>query len=150
MNFDQLVTLCSDTHQRFVAAASRAIDNQLVARNFILGLYIVRFEQEGEDRAAYGKQTLKALSAALKSAAGRGFSVDNLELMRRFVIHFRSEILRPYISETPSRISEESQWVALSSSEMMGKLLSSFPLGWSHYVELLTIDSPDERRFYEI
>ena len=33
---------------------------------------------------------------------------------------------------------------------MVGKLPSRFPLGWSHYVELLTIDSPDERRFYEI
>jgi len=105
MNFDQLVTLCRDTHQRFVTAATRSIDTHLVARNFILGLYIVHYEQAGEDRAAYGKQTLKALSTALKTAAGRGFSVDNLELMRRFYIHFRSEILRPEISETPSRIS---------------------------------------------
>jgi hypothetical protein len=29
-------------------------------------------------------------------------------------------------------------------------LIRAFPLGWSHYVELLTIHSPDERRFYEI
>ena len=105
MNFDQLVTLCSDTQRQFVAAAGRTINTHLAARNFLLGLYIVHFEQEGEDRASYGKQTLKALSSALKTAAGRGFSVDNLELMRRFFIHFRSEILRPEISETPSRIS---------------------------------------------
>lgn len=165
MNFDQLVTLCNDTHQQFVAAAGRSINTHLAARNFLLGLYIVHFEQEGEDRASYGKQTLKALSSALKTAAGRGFSVDNLELMRRFYIHFRAEILRPEISETPSRISlpdapeksetlsrifSEIQQAALPSHEMMGKLPNRFPLGWSHYVELLTIDSPDERRFYEI
>lgn len=165
MNFDQLVTLCSDTHQQFVAATGRTINTHLAARNFLLGLYIVHFEQEGEDRASYGKQTLKALSSALKTAAGRGFSVDNLELMRRFYIHFRSEILRPEISEitsrislpdapekseTLSRISSEIQRAALPSHEMLGKLPNRFPLGWSHYVELLTIESPDERRFYEI
>jgi predicted nuclease of restriction endonuclease-like (RecB) superfamily len=165
MNFDQLVSLCRDTHQRFVTDAARTIDTHLVARNFILGLYIVHYEQEGEDRAAYGKQTLKALSTALKTVAGRGFSVDNLELMRRFYIHFRSEILRPENSETPSRISnshpsvksetlsrksEESPWLALPSPEILGKLPSTFPLGWSHYVELLTLADTAERRFYEI
>jgi predicted nuclease of restriction endonuclease-like (RecB) superfamily len=165
MNFDQLVTLCSDTHQQFVAAAGRTINTHLAARNFLLGLYIVHFEQEGEDRASYGKQTLKALSTALKTAAGRGFSVDNLELMRRFYVHFRTEILRPEISGTPSRISlpdapeksetlsrisSEAAQAALPNRETLGKLPNRFPLGWSHYVELLTIDSPDERRFYEI
>jgi predicted nuclease of restriction endonuclease-like (RecB) superfamily len=165
MNFDQLVSLCRDTHQRFVTDAARTIDTHLVARNFILGLYIVHYEQEGEDRAAYGKQTLKALSTALKTVAGRGFSVDNLELMRRFYIHFRSEILRPEITETPSRISnshpsvksetlsrksEESPWLALPSPEILGKLPITFKLGWSHYVELLTLADPAERHFYEI
>ena len=105
MNFDQLVSLCHDTHQQLGATAGRIIDTHLAARNFLLGHYIVHFEQEGTDRARYGKQTLKALSQALKSVAGRGFSVDNLELMRRFYIHFRSEILRTPISETASRIS---------------------------------------------
>ncbi len=165
MNFEQLVDLCHDTHQQFVSAACRTIDTHLVARNFMFGLYIVHFEQEGEDRARYGKQTLKALSKALKSAAGRGFSVDNLELMRRFYILFRSEILRLQTSETVSRIffpeaseksetlsriSPESQLSALPSQEMVSKLPSHFTLGWSHYVELLTLDDADERRFYEI
>ena len=85
MNFDQLVSLCHDTHQQLVTAASRSIDTHLVARNFLFGHYIVHFEQEGSDRALYGKQTLKALSQALKSAGERGFSVDNLELMRRYL-----------------------------------------------------------------
>ncbi|MCH7225102.1 YhcG family protein [Haloferula sp. A504] len=165
MNFDQLVTLCGDTHRRFAAAAGRTINAHLTARNFLLGLYIVHFEQEGEDRAGYGKQTLKALSSALQAAVGRGFSVDNLELMRRFYLQFGPEILRHGISETPSRISQaatpdksetlsristEIARAALPGGEMMAELPALFPLGWSHYVELLTIDSPDERRFYEI
>ena len=147
MNFDQLVTLCSDTQRHFVAAAGRTINTHLAARNFLLGLYIVHFEQEGEDRASYGKQTLKALSSALKTAAGRGFSVDNLELMRRFFIHFRSEILHTEISEAPSRISlpdapqksetlsrisTEIQRATLPSHKMMETLPNRFPLGWSN------------------
>lgn len=165
MNFEQLVTLCHDTHQQLVATASRVIDTHLAARNFLFGHYIVHFEQEGADRASYGKQTLKALSQALKSAAGRGFSVDNLELMRRFYLQFRSDILRAPISETlsrkslpeasgksetASRILPESDWPALPSREMVGKLPRHFTLGWSHYVELLTLDDTAERRFYEI
>lgn len=165
MNFEQLVTLCHDTHQQLVATASRVIDTHLAARNFLFGHYIVHFEQEGADRASYGKQTLKALSQAMKSAAGRGFSVDNLELMRRFYLQFRSDILRAPISETlsrkslpeaseksetASRILPEAYWPALPSREMVGKLPRHFTLGWSHYVELLTLDDPAERRFYEI
>lgn len=165
MNFDQLVVLCHDTHQQLVATASRVIDTHLAARNFLFGHYIVHFEQEGADRASYGKQTLKALSQALKASAGRGFSVDNLELMRRFYLQFRSDILRapisetlsrkslpetPEKSETASRILPEAQWSALPSREMVGKLPHHFTLGWSHYVELLTLDDTAERRFYEI
>ena len=103
MNFDQLVDLCRKTHEQLLLAANRSIDTHLVARNFLFGLYIVQFEQEGADRARYGKQTLKELSNALKSSASRGFSVDNLELMRRFYLEYRSAILHPPISETPSR-----------------------------------------------
>ena len=57
MNFEKLVSLCQQTHQQLVAAANRTIDTHLVARNFLFGLYIVHFEQEGADRASYGKQT---------------------------------------------------------------------------------------------
>lgn len=149
-DFDALVSLCRDTHQRFLAEATRSVDTYLVARNFLFGLYIVHFEQEGADRARYGKGTLKALSQALKSQIGRGFSVDNLELMRRFFIHFRSEIPGAQISETPSRISSGPPWQALPNLEIVTALPRRFALGWSQYVELLTIESDDERRFYEI
>ena len=165
MNFEQLVSLCQDTHQQLVVAANRAIDTHLVARNFLFGLYIVHFEQEGADRASYGKQTLKALSQALRSAVGRGFSVDNLELMRRFYLQFRSDVLRLPISETPSRISPagepqnsetlsrnltKGKWPDQPSREMVIELPRRFTLGWSHYVELLTLDNSSERSFYKI
>lgn len=45
---------------------------------------IVEEEQHGENRAAYGKQLLKELSAYLTSRFGKGYSAENLKLMRRF------------------------------------------------------------------
>ena len=115
MNFEQLVDLCQQTHLELKGRASKAIDSFLVTRNFLMGWYIVEFEQCGEDRAEYGKQTLKRLSTRLKAGLGRGFSVDNLEGMRRFFLAYRpqicsweksgtlSRIFIPSISETVSR-----------------------------------------------
>ena len=76
--------MCWRTHDQTQRSAAQAIDRALVARNWLFGWYIVEYEQNGADRAKYGSQTLKRLSAALKTKIGRGFSVDALERMRRF------------------------------------------------------------------
>jgi predicted nuclease of restriction endonuclease-like (RecB) superfamily len=103
-----------------------------------------------------------ALSTNLKGALGRGFSVDNLELMRRFYLRFRLEEATPAISETPSRNSppETSETASRGLSmvdsppqpnlALLADLQRRFTLGWSHYVELLSLDDPQERRFYAI
>jgi predicted nuclease of restriction endonuclease-like (RecB) superfamily len=87
-----------------------------------IGKRIVEEEQHGESRATYGKAILKNLSDELVREFGKGFSVDNLENMRRFYLAFqKSETLSP-----------------------------KFKLSWSHYIFLTRIDNPDERSFYEI
>ena len=53
MNFEQLVDLCQQTHLELKGRASKAIDYFLVTRNFLMGWYIVEFEQCCEDRAEY-------------------------------------------------------------------------------------------------
>ena len=55
-------------------------------------------EQKGALRVEYGKSVLKELSKNLMNHFGRGFSVDNLENMRRFYITYSNEV----ISVTPS------------------------------------------------
>ncbi|MCO8124749.1 PDDEXK nuclease domain-containing protein [Stieleria sp. TO1_6] len=164
LNFDRLLQLFDSTHVEFQRRAARAVNQNLVIRNWLFGWYIVEFEQNGTDRAKYGKETLERLSSELKLRIGRGFSVDNLQLMRRFYTGFFGVL---EISETPSRIlpgiyetlSTElatEGGAASSSSEkpqlttMIDALADRFSLSWSHYVTLLTIDNIDERRFYEI
>lgn len=61
MKFDSLakhIDVIQDTMQRQVA---HAINRGLTVRNWLMGCYIVEYEQHGEDRAAYGEQLLKRL-----------------------------------------------------------------------------------------
>jgi hypothetical protein len=44
----------------------------------------VEHEQAGKPRAEYGTQTLKDLSKTLTAEFGKGFSVSNIQFMRRF------------------------------------------------------------------
>ena len=53
-----------------------------VYANFEIGRRIVEQEQNGRDRATYGKEVLKALSEKLTAEFGNGFSLTNLKLMR--------------------------------------------------------------------
>jgi predicted nuclease of restriction endonuclease-like (RecB) superfamily len=174
MNFEQLVTLCQRTHQEIGARAARAVDAHLVVRNWLFGRYIVEYEQRGADRADYGARFLQSLASALKPLGIKGTGPTNLKLFRQFYLIYRgigqtlsdfSETL-PTIGQTlpdqsgpllpkPSGKSPTASDLLTHDSvqiqpTLSAELLKHFHLGWSHYVELLTIESPDERRFYEI
>ena len=162
-DFGRLAELCRRTHEETRHSAARAIDRSLVVRNWLFGRYIVEYEQQGADRAEYGSQILKKLSAALKVRIGRGFSVDALERMRRFYLgykHILSDVPAAGNSATPLRISgnQSISETALRISPRplprtalsLAQLAERLPLGWSHYITLLSVTDPDARRFYEI
>ncbi|TXK45365.1 DUF1016 domain-containing protein [Pontibacter qinzhouensis] len=114
-----------------------SVNTTMVTTYFEIGRLIVEHEQQGKERAAYGKETLKNLSQLLTASFGKGFSVDNLERMRSFYQTYGSQI-----SATPSRKSE------ISAATQLQK--PNFKLSWSHYIKLMRIANPEERRFYEI
>ena len=95
------------------------VNNEQLITYWNIGRVIVEHEQDNEKRAEYGKATLKQISRQLTKEFGRGFSVSNLQFMRRFYQTYQ-------IQQTLS-----------------GKL------SWSHYCELLIISDPDRRSFYE-
>ena len=95
------------------------VNTELLSTYWNIGKIIVEHEQENKDRADYGKKTLKQLSKDLTKEFGKGFSVSNLQFMRRFYQSYQ-------IQQTVS-----------------------VKLSWSHYCELLTISDPDKRSFYE-
>jgi len=131
-------------------AVAREVNTLMVLTRFEIGRRIVVHEQEGQVRAGYGRAVLQSLSDALTREFGRGWSVDNLSLMRRFFLRYRD---RGEISETASRISPATSTQDVSA---LGRTLTSlarsspFTLSWSHYVFLIGIDDASERSFYEI
>lgn len=156
MNFDQLVNLCHQTHVEMHSRAVRSVDLSLVVRNWLFGRFIIEFEQHGADRAEYGAKLLSTLSERLKSAGIRGAGHTNLKQARQFYVKFGAigqtvsdESQAPEPGTEIRRATPDQSSVLLSAGAIEA-LHGRFTLGWSHYVELLTIDSAGERRFYEI
>src|SRR5690606_24230596 len=92
MKFEKLVSSIQHTHDGLQRAAVKAANRSLTVRNWLIGLYIVEFEQNGEDRAKYGERLLPELAASVKI---RGLSETNLKLCRLFYMaypHLVSEI----------------------------------------------------------
>ncbi|MEZ4730785.1 MAG: DUF1016 N-terminal domain-containing protein [Caldilineaceae bacterium] len=70
-----------------------AVNYAMVVTYWQIGRRIVEEEQQGTDRADYGKHLLKELSTHLTEEFGRGFSVSNLEYMRRFYLTYPNRLL---------------------------------------------------------
>lgn len=127
-------------------ASARVVNAVMTATYWKVGQRIVEFEQGGKERAGYGEQLLERLSADLTARFKRGFSVDNLELMRRFYHAYQPG----QISETLSRNSEPGVISETLPRELgIGDLAKAFSLPWSHYVRLLSVEKPEARKFYE-
>ena len=68
--------------------AYNAVNQTMVSTYWQIGKRIVEEEQQGKERADYGKQLLKQLSIALTEEFGKGFSVQNLYYFRQFYLTF--------------------------------------------------------------
>ncbi|WP_228780251.1 DUF1016 N-terminal domain-containing protein [Aquiflexum lacus] len=140
--YSQIIDLLKAARQNVV----QVVNQTMVVTYYEIGRMIVEEEQNGKERADYGRELLKGLSATLTKEFGRGYSVDNLENMRRFYLTYKK-------SETLSRISSESNSETASrklKSSLPLKSFSAFQLSWSHYLILMRIDQDEERQFYEI
>ena len=88
MRYTQLLKAIDATSQHMVGRAAAAVNQALVIRNWLIGAYIVEFEQHGEDRAKYGAKLLARLAGDLKERALRGLSVQMLERARQFYLAY--------------------------------------------------------------
>lgn len=109
----------------------------MVYTYYEIGRRIVVEEQNGADRAEYGKRLLQELSAFLTAEFGKGFSVGNLKNIRQFYKVYSAD----QIGETV--FSQFKSYPAVSNGR-------KFYLSWSHYLKLMRISNIDERHFYEI
>ncbi len=115
--------------------AARSVNSVMTATYWAVGRRIVEFEQEGKDRAAYGTELIARLAGDLTRKFGRGFGAVNLSQMRKFYQTWPN----PEILQTTSE---------KSGRQASASLLTRFPLSWSHYVRLLSVEKPEARAFY--
>lgn len=150
--FTQISALLENARKRVAVAVNQA----MVLTYFEIGRMIVEDEQNGKNRAEYGKAILKDLSVHLTEKFGKGFSVDNLSNMRNFYISYSisGTVSRKSIegkSETVSRIFENHiSSTPLTNLEISQTPPVNFNLSWSHYLKLMRIKDLNERKFYEI
>lgn len=87
MDFDSLYKSVSKLDVAFEDNTAKAINRNITARNWLIGFYIVHYEQKGQDRAKYGEKTLQTLSERLNK---KSLSYRNLKLYRQFYKEFSS------------------------------------------------------------
>ena len=140
----QIVSLLQSAKNKVV----RSVNQTMVFTYFEIGKMIVGEEQDGKERADYGKEILKELSKVLTKEFGKGFSVTNLKQMRSFYLLYQKgqTLSDEFGKKKPQTVSAESISETLSRKSEN----KNFKLSWSHYLKLMRIDDENERKFYEI
>ena len=149
-SFGDLTSIIQTTHDAALSSAVKAINRMQTMRNWLIGYYIVEYEQNGKDRAEYGAKLLKKLEERVNR---KGISITLLKNSRSFYLYYPQmvENLVPAISPTVSDqlVKQEEKSPTVSDQfKTSGKKIISL-LSFSHIVELLTLDDPLARYFYE-
>lgn len=134
---DEFLKSISDVLTQARKNAKTAVNLSMVYAYFEIGRMIVEEEQQGDNRAAYGKYLLQTLSDYLTKQFGKGFSVTNLKQMRQFYLTYGNDQIGQKVSDLFANLPSVST----------GR---KFFLSWSHYLKLMRISNVDERHFYEI
>lgn len=140
---DNISVLLENARNKVVVTVNQTI----VLTYFEIGRMIVDDEQNGENRAEYGKAVPKDLSLHLTDRFGKGFSASNLQQMKQFYLSYS-------ISQTPSVKSKnnnsQKEQTRSDVFQIPQTMSAKFNLSWSHYLKLMRIKDINERKFYEI
>ena len=80
-DFKQLLSTIGQVHQNLQVSAANAVNKALALRNWLIGFYIVEFEQNGEDRAKSGRYLLSSIAKEIKI---KGLTTPELSRCRQF------------------------------------------------------------------
>jgi predicted nuclease of restriction endonuclease-like (RecB) superfamily len=153
MEFNKLVSSIESVNVDLRRNAVQEVNHALAIRNWLIGAYIVEYEQHGEDRAKYGEYLLKNLSKALSKKGLKGFSDKNIERYRTLYLVY------PQISTTVSSKLQHHDFIDKSQIRLTMSAESQYSpdinlmlkhFTFSHFLELIKADTPVKRAFYEI
>lgn len=160
-SIDNLANAIQQTNEYFLNRSQKQVDTALTLRNWIIGCYIIEYEQEGNDRAAYGKKLYKEIADRILSLGIKSIRERHLYLCRDLYKAYpqilRSASAKSYLNDfNDSRILRTVSAKSMASSKpgphikqididlLLNKLSSS------HFIELLKADTSLKRNFYEV
>ncbi|MBQ6204837.1 MAG: hypothetical protein IJK46_12170 [Prevotella sp.] len=159
--FDELSTSILQTHQSAQANAIKAVNQMATLRNWLIGCYIVEYEQKGSDRARYGERLLKRLEERVNT---KGLNETLFRNARTFYQIY------PQVSLLFEKSATSSHKLATGIHPMPSDELETLPaiihptasdefitspkslvekLSFSHITEIMTQKDPLARFFYE-
>ena len=165
-SFDELTKIIRDTHDAAQTTSVKAINRMQTMRNWLYGYYIIEFEQHGKDRAEYGTQLLKRLEERVNR---KGLTETLFKNSRKFyrlypqMVENIIGVISPTVSD---KLLESKDASGLCDTQMTenehveksptvsdgfrttGQMIIS-RLSFSHIVEIMTVDDPLARYFYE-
>ena len=155
-NFDTLVVSITDTSHYFQQQAQKQVNVALTLRNWLIGAYLVEYEQHGQDKAEYGEKLYKNLAKKLQEQGVKGLSFTNLHLCKQFYVAY-PQIVQTVSEQLPMMLKsginilqstsistqrQPTEW-QINAFELINRL------SFSHIIELLKADLPLKRFFYE-
>ena len=165
-NFAGLVAAISQTHALLAAQAGRAVNLSLTLRNWLIGHHIAEYELRGADRADYGERLLERLALRLDEAGLRRIDPRELRRFRQFYATYPQirEAVTPALASLPPTPDAHLQQIresltpettgapAAEASPLAGPPPRMLPerLSFTHFAELLQIELPLKRLFYEV
>ena len=153
-SFNDLASIVQTTHDAAQSSAVKAINRMQTMRNWLIGYYIVEFEQHGKDRAEYGTQLLKKLEERVDR---KGLTTTLFKWARKFYRLYPQmmENLPIPICATVMHqlqpIENKEDTISASMTHQFvtpGKTIISH-LSFTHLREIMTLDDSLARYFYE-
>lgn len=162
-SFSDLASIIQTTHDAAQSSAIRAINRMQTMRNWLIGYYIVEFEQHGKDRAEYGTQLLKKLEEQVNR---KGLNVTLFQTSRNFYnlypqmggLFVPNEIYSTLSNKSESRIPLMDKSTDAQTNTICATVSHKFQtppemivsrLSFSHIREIMSVDDPLARYFYE-
>src|SRR5437868_5176334 len=153
MNFSSLIQIIQQTHTVFQQQAVSAVNRGLTIRNWLIGYYIVEFEQKGEDRAAYGSKLRENIAEKITI---KGLTAPELSRCRQFYRAYPTivgVITQELINLMPKNIlglpTQESK-TPVTKEEQVHLRSVLLNISYTHLSELIKIEDPLKRRYYEL
>ncbi len=171
LNFENLSDTLLSLNKVFEENTAKAINRNITARNWLIGYYIVNYEQNGKDRAEYGEKVIRKLADRLNK---KSLSYRNLQLYKQFYLEFKilespikNYVLEEFRSEeflianTSLNLIEEKSELTKDCANSVCTIQNnediSIPsellfknISYSHFTLIMGVENPIARTFYEL